>query len=248
MLTAIELQTIKEFIDLLKPLEEATKIVCGESYVTASKTIPVINILKRKLEMYLPITDTAKHLRKTLMEQFAKRFENIEKMSIIAVATLLDPRFKKIHFFYKIACSRAIDKISKALSNVEKQKDKEPLPEVEKNQDGDFWAYHNQLVEQINSNRESREDELFHDLKHYLNQPNISMKNNPIKYWNSHLHSPLSELAKRYLSIVATSVPSEPLFSKAGRIITHDRSRISSKHLQQFLFLCSLSKEDWLFF
>ncbi|XP_011858288.1 PREDICTED: zinc finger BED domain-containing protein 1-like [Vollenhovia emeryi] len=132
MLTATELQTVKEFTDLLKPFEEATKIVCGESYVTASKIIPFINILKRKLEMYVPVTDTAKHLKKTLMEGFTKRFENIEKVSIIAMATLLDPRFKKIHFLDKIACSRAIDKISKMLSTEEKQRDKELLPEVEK--------------------------------------------------------------------------------------------------------------------
>lgn len=63
ILTATELQTIKEFIHLLKPFEEATKIIYGESYVTASKIIPVINILKRKLEMYIPVTDTAKHLK-----------------------------------------------------------------------------------------------------------------------------------------------------------------------------------------
>ncbi|EZA61660.1 hypothetical protein X777_11043, partial [Ooceraea biroi] len=85
------------------------------------------------------------------------------------------------------------------------------------------------------------------DLKFYLNQPNIPMEDNPVKYWNKYLHSPLSELAKRYLSIVATSVPSERLFSKAGKIITQDRNRLSSKHLQHFLFLCSLPKENWLF-
>ena len=74
------------------------------------------------------------------------------------------------------------------------------------------------------------------------------MEDNPVKYWNKYLHSPLSELAKCYLSIVATSVLSERLFSKAEKIVTQDRNRlVSSKYLQHFLFLCSLPKEDWLF-
>ena len=68
MLSALEVGIVKEFIELLGPFEEATKIVCGEYYITASKTIPVINTLKNKLEIYLPITDTAKHLKKCLIE------------------------------------------------------------------------------------------------------------------------------------------------------------------------------------
>lgn len=44
MLTASELQSTKKFVHLLKPFEDATKIVCGENYLTASKVIPIVNI------------------------------------------------------------------------------------------------------------------------------------------------------------------------------------------------------------
>ncbi|XP_066602977.1 E3 SUMO-protein ligase ZBED1-like [Prorops nasuta] len=46
MLSATELLIAKEFIQLLKSFEKSTKIVCGENYVSASKIIPIINILK----------------------------------------------------------------------------------------------------------------------------------------------------------------------------------------------------------
>ena len=147
---------------------------------------------------------------------------------------------------------RAIDKISKLVSNeIQLQKNKSaPHLKVEKSIDEkrNFWTYHNDLVLQNILLKESHnEGALTDDLKYYLNQPNMKMDENPIKYWNTNSLSSISKIAKYYLSIVATSVPSERLFSKAGRIITRDRSRLKSAHLQQLLFLSSLPKEDWLF-
>ncbi|OXU16405.1 hypothetical protein TSAR_015031 [Trichomalopsis sarcophagae] len=70
------------------------------------------------------------------------------------------------------------------------------------------------------------------------------MNESSIEYWNRNSTS-LSTLAKRYMVIMVTSVPSERLFSKAGRIMTQDRSSLSPKHLQHLLFLASLRKKDW---
>ncbi|EZA49239.1 hypothetical protein X777_12479 [Ooceraea biroi] len=59
------------------------------------------------------------------------------------------------------------------------------------------------------------------------------------------MYSSLHAIAKRYLSIVATSVPAERLFSKPGNIITEKRNKLSSEHLQCVLFLTYLSVQDW---
>ena len=85
------------------------------------------------------------------------------------------------------------------------------------------------------------------ELKFYLNQPPIPMKDCPLKFWNQFNNSNLSKLAKKYLTICATSVSSKRLFSKAGRILNEDRNRLTGQHLQQLLFLGSLSIEDWYF-
>ena len=49
MLSAVELYTLKEFLEIFKPFEIATKIVCGEKFLTASKIIPITRIIE--LEM-----------------------------------------------------------------------------------------------------------------------------------------------------------------------------------------------------
>ena len=52
-----------------------------------------------------------------------------------------------------------------------------------------------------------------------------------------------SKLAKKYLGIVATSVPSERLFSQAGQVILDRRARITPKNVNMVLFLNSYLKK-----
>ena len=60
-------------------------------------------------------------------------------------------------------------------------------------------------------------------------------------YRNSNLY----EIAMDYLPILATSIPSERLFWKAGQIIAKRRNRLSGKHLNVLLFLSSIHLETW---
>ena len=44
-------------------------------------------------------------------------------------------------------------------------------------------------------------------------------------------------LAKRYLAVSATSVPSERVFSTAGDIVSASRSALSASNVDKFIFL-----------
>ncbi|XP_029167113.1 zinc finger BED domain-containing protein 1-like [Nylanderia fulva] len=57
MLSALELQTIKEFMQLLEPFKTATTIFYGEMYVTGSQVIPIIHTLANQLESCKPISE-----------------------------------------------------------------------------------------------------------------------------------------------------------------------------------------------
>lgn len=92
------------------------------------------------------------------------------------------------------------------------------------------------------------EGELFSDLKTYLGQPLLTLKDDIFQYWNDiTVRKVLKELAIKYLSVVGTSVPSERLFSKAGNIATESRNRLHGSRLSKLLFLNSLPVEDWHF-
>ena len=44
-------------------------------------------------------------------------------------------------------------------------------------------------------------------------------------------------LAKKFLCITATSVPSERLFSAAGNLVAEKRSRLTSENIDKLIFL-----------
>lgn len=54
MLSASELQTTKKFAEILKAFEDATQIICDETYLTVSKAIPIVSTIKNKLNISNP--------------------------------------------------------------------------------------------------------------------------------------------------------------------------------------------------
>lgn len=249
MLTASELHAVKEFVQLLKPFDEATRIICGEHYITGSKVIPIVNTLKNKLDIFVPNTEIGSYFKRELERQFSKRFNNIEKVHSLAISTILDPRFKNIHFSDKIACAHSINKITQMININAKESDERNYQNVQQNnsiESDNFWTFHEHLVSKSKHMSKNNDFTMADELKYYLNQPPIKVSDSPLNYWLMNIHSGLKDLALKYLSIIATSVPSERLFSRAGNIITEVRNRITDEHLQQLLFLNSLSVEDWL--
>lgn len=257
MLSASELQLARETIQILKPVENASREACGQTYVTASRVIPLVNFLKNKidtLETNLTTSGGIK-LRVLLLANFEKRFGKVEYTSLLAVSTILDPRFKKLYFNSPLAYSEAHQKIIKEMKLISKeslnvQNRENLIPEKEHPSDDSLWSYHENLLSKyqtINEDKTSSGNEIPADLKHYLNQSTSKLNDDPLDYWhNNNIYPILSKVALRYLSIVVTSVPSERLFSKAGNIVTERRNRLSPTHLQQLLFLSSLAYKDWL--
>lgn len=74
-----------------------------------------------------------------------------------------------------------------------------------------------------------------------------SFKSNPIESWEDMTYLFLG-LYKQFLShavIVASSVPSERLFSKAGFIVNQERNRLKPKRKNELLFLASRPENGW---
>lgn len=248
MLTGSELQAAKELVQLLKPFDEATKIICGEHYLTGSKVIPIVHILKNQLSVLAPDTEIGTHFKIELERQFSKRFNNIEKVLPLAISTILDPRFKNIHFSDKIACAYSINKITEMINIYSERLNVCDYENVQQHNsiDDNFWTYHEYLVNKSKHTTKNNDFTMVDELKYYMNQPLMKMEDNPLKYWLLNIHSGLKNIALKYLSVIATSVPSERLFSRAGNIMTENRNQITGDHLKQLLFLNSLSVEDWL--
>lgn len=77
------------------------------------------------------------------------------------------------------------------------------------------------------------------EVQKYLSAEVVPRKEDPLLWWKSNKHAfpNLSEIVKQKCCMVATSVPCERLFSKAGNIINERRTRISDKKVNKLLFL-----------
>lgn len=85
----------------------------------------------------------------------------------------------------------------------------------------------------------------------YKREASIPLTSCPLKWWrdNRSQYPLLSQLAKAYLSIPATPVPSERVFSTAGDIVTAQRSQLLPENVDMLIFLkknMSISGSMWL--
>ena len=85
----------------------------------------------------------------------------------------------------------------------------------------------------------SIEDRIKEELSRYLgyNQPEINT--NPLEWWKHHSKDLryLSILSKKYLSVCATSCPSERVFSTSGNIIAAKRNCLKPDKVDKLVFL-----------
>ncbi|XP_025420192.1 uncharacterized protein LOC112690393 [Sipha flava] len=221
MLSATDIDIAREINLVLKPFEVATRELCGENYITGSTVIPLIHCLIKKCEQINVINPIALQLKSALLDNLNRWFGRMEEIQNLTIATILDPRFKTLHSNNPLASSKAIRTIRLKLADLKtnsSRSNKESSDDDTETADS-LWSFHNELVsKKASENSEDNNERMPTDLKHFLNQPTIPIHENIIKFWDVHkmMYPNIAKIAQPYLSLFATSVPSERLFSKAG--------------------------------
>jgi len=222
-------------------------------YITGSTVIPLIHCLLKKCEKININNSVALQLKSALLENLQRRFGRMEELQNLTISTLLDPRFKTLHLNNPLETSKAIRTVRLKIIDLKTNPSDSNVSNKDSSDDDteradSLWSFHNELVsKKASENSEDNNERMPTDLKHFLNQPTISLDENIIKFWNVHktMYPHIAKVAEPYLSIVATSVPSERLFSKAGNIMSAKRNRLKGEKLQHLLFLSSLNLDDW---
>ena len=231
---------IEGIIVILRPFEAVTTELSAEKNVSASKIIPLARGLQKITASGRSGTSSLA-LRHELTAQMATRFANIEEKGVVAIATLLDPRFK-IPFSSDSAVERMKQRIISDASAMAPQS--QPTDQQQGSEDPDsatsnpVWElFEEQAVASASRIRPSIS--ALSELEQYFKLAVLPRKEDPLMWWkqNSHVFPLLQNVARVYLSTVATSVPSERLFSKAGELISAKRNRIKAKNVDMILFL-----------
>lgn len=249
MLSGSEISIASSVLLILRPLEVATKEISGDKYCTTSKIIPLVRCIFSKITSTIIEEPVAKEVQKLALHEMRKRMGPIEHVTALAIACILDPRFKKMHFSDAVACSNSVSKIKDLMKiNLSQNEDVESDSDKSDKSEETFslWSDHHKLV-QRNWKSTKSEDSLSDELSVYLTTPVARLNDNPLEIWKDYkIQFPtLHKLAYKYLTIVGTSVPSERLFSQAAQVMTQQRNRLKGKRLGKLLFLQSVDKQYW---
>lgn len=86
----------------------------------------MVHCLTNKINEISAMVEIGKQLRRSLQKEMEKRFEEIENASILAISTLLDPRYKKCLFKNVVVYSNTIKMMQNIYqASVKSQKDAE---------------------------------------------------------------------------------------------------------------------------
>jgi len=233
--------------DLLKIFYDITTEISVEKYITISKELIFVNALQKYTKRFIndvTLPQEVLNMAAILNKQLFIRFGRLEDDVLVAQSTLLDPRFKKHGFIDARKCNTAISELREKLQSIRTVQDAlpqqtsasstAPIP----NESSDIWKEFDQTVTNVIGGHNTGAAGII-ELDKYLNEALINRHDNPLLWWSERkkIYPRMYELVKRRLCLMATSVPCERLFSKAGQVVTDRRSRLESKKISQILFL-----------
>ncbi|KAK0140929.1 Zinc finger BED domain-containing protein 1 [Merluccius polli] len=245
MITSDEFSIVGGCLSLLSPFYDATVELSAEENVSASKVVPLMKMLEQNLqeEIAKPAPAVALEMGEQLIRQLREKLYTLQSMSIMSLATLLDPRFKVIGFFSQTKATEAIKRLtSECATIVRAQQSREEIPQASTSHDvtggSKLWRRLDTSVMEARRSQNVTADATV-EVQRYLSEPNIGRLENPLGYWERQklLYPNLHKLALAFLCTPASSVPCERVFSKAGEVVSKKRNRLKPKTVEKLLFL-----------
>nr|XP_024216714.1 zinc finger BED domain-containing protein 1-like [Halyomorpha halys] len=157
MTTASENRDLQDVVTLLEPLLAATKQLEGENYPTISMAIPVAYIIENKIGKISPSCKVGYKLKEVILEPVRKRL-TVENNPVLAISTLLDPRWKKLYFRDPSVLEQTIKELKEILTSSlsPKSAQSSDSDHCEERSSSSFFNEHAKIVEEAWKLRSSR--------------------------------------------------------------------------------------------
>ncbi|KAJ2940863.1 hypothetical protein O0L34_g9489 [Tuta absoluta] len=244
LLTPHDWAIIENVLPILKLFFDVTNEICSEKNVTLSKVIPMCKIMIQHLRSHQAheIQEVAS-LTSTLTRVMERRFSNIESTYIYAESTLLDPRFKTRAFQSQSCLEKAIADLKQKIGNCVQAQTQPQIPTAEIPRPApsaatpSIWDGFDSEVATLLTSEDPTAAAII-EVDKYLREPMLPrIQGNPLTWWHERrsIYPHLYQLAFERLHVVATSVPCERIFSKAGNIITEKRRRLTTNKVSKLL-------------
>ncbi|KAM3850482.1 E3 SUMO-protein ligase ZBED1-like [Diretmus argenteus] len=248
---------LEELKQGLEPFETATVYLSGQQYATISGLPQVVKGLKRAIQQSQFETISGTTFLVSAGRGITERWGSLSTISAenenpIVLSAALDPRYRKLTFMstedgtrvqgavQALAIKEAMEPEThgrtqqQKAANVPGREEKSALDSLLQS-DTDSQSE----GEEEASQEEQKIQIVRNEVQLYFTETPISKKDDPLKWWseNEGRFPTVSKLAKSFLSIPATSTPSEQIFSAAGNICSQKRASLSPEHVEMLTFL-----------
>jgi hypothetical protein len=242
LLSEEEWVLVAQITQVLSPFERAVRRLEGSLFVTLSLLYPLLmdirNSLKSGQEGELPLVEK---LRSQLAKDLDERWKwggDWEKVAL--VASFLDPRWKSLKFIPSDRRQKAFDVIFDEVRAHAKEmqgSESEEPPPPRKKQKGDLSE-----LRRLQGMPELELDKTAAEYYEYVTYVSVlDVEECPLQFWkamNEKGKLPvLTDMARKYLAIQATSAASERTWSTGENTVTDKRSRLTPRHVSQLLFM-----------
>ena len=234
-----EFGVMESYCKVMKPLVETTEAIGAEKWVTISYIRPLLHKL---LMVYLMPEEsdscTEKELKGVMLSNLTDRYAG-KTLELLSKASFLDPRFKSLGFLgeeERKATHSAIMEEAAVVNITESQSD-EPQPKRSRGETQLMKLLGDVVDCQQEVDAGSQHQQADREIQKYISEDPVS--ESPLIWWqNKRSKYPiLSSLAQKYLSVLATSVPSEHAFSIAGHVVNRKRACLNPDSVNMLVFL-----------
>ena len=248
-------EVMESVVSALKPISDLTDILSGEERVTASCLKPLLNHLHNEALAEKEGDTTLKSdIQQRIKEYMKRKYDDESVMSTLNISCCLDPRFMLKYCDdddEAIAIRQSIIQQGLVIARrMEEQQPPRPPADGENERQEESTGpsaaptKKRRLVDILcttNSPQEgmSNEERVKEELSRYLGYNRPEINTSPLEWWKHHSKDLLylSILSKKYLSVCATSCPSERVFSTSGNIITAKRNCLKPDKVDKLVFL-----------
>jgi hypothetical protein len=247
----IEIVTSLKF--LLKPAAEFTKFIEGEKYPTLPLVAPQIMMVKNSWEHFRCTNTTTTQYRDLLMEQFNHYFSFIWTIPNLALAaSALHPCYGHLDFITSTLRDEVWKYLEELIEDYGSVHNNDGTTGILLSPSGNPLPSMNTAGQTASRRRRDALRRLreFMEEKHFTN---IELPSNfdALKWWKElmasdntrHSFYPISHLVKILYAIMATSAPTERLFSLSGNIFNKKNTRMNSSTFEDLFFIAHSANE-----
>ncbi|KAK3550638.1 hypothetical protein QTP70_001808 [Hemibagrus guttatus] len=205
-----DISDAEEIVNLLKPLKKTTTVLSDEKSATLSLIMPLKSMIEQSMTLDEKDSTTVSDMKTAILQNLSSRYTEAGTVG------QTEPMEEGATDGNPIDAADAMHRV-----------EQEQPPSKKTALEDLLGATFAKIAAAQSKSRMEVEIDM------YKKDTSIPLTSCPLKWWkeNAQMCPLLSSLAKAYLIIPATSVPSERVFSTAGDTVNAQRSQLSPKHV-----------------